>query len=69
MNFSFWPFLWFGLPGRLLTISSEQANQRLASRGRRLEISSESVFLYFQASGPYAYPKHQIRLFFGDLLF
>ena len=19
MNFSFWPFLWFGLPGRLLT--------------------------------------------------
>ena len=20
MNFSFWPFLWFGLPGRLLTL-------------------------------------------------
>ena len=20
MNFSFWPFLWFGLPGRLLAI-------------------------------------------------
>ena len=27
MNFSFWPFLWFGLPGRLLTFLS----------GRRLE--------------------------------
>ena len=20
MNYSFWPFLWFGLPGRLLTV-------------------------------------------------
>ena len=23
MNFSFWPFLWFGLPGRLLTVEFE----------------------------------------------
>ena len=28
MNFSFWPFLWFGLPGRLLILSGvAPANQ------------------------------------------
>ena len=24
MNFSFWPFLWFGLPGRLLTLRAQR---------------------------------------------
>ena len=28
MNFSFWPFLWFGLPGRLLIIARSSQRRR-----------------------------------------
>ena len=33
MNFSFWPFLWFGLPGRLLKKGSERVPRRGCEEG------------------------------------
>ena len=38
MNFSFWPFLWFGLPGRLLNIPQQTDSGTWAIVVRRGEI-------------------------------
>ena len=35
MNFSFWPFLWFGLQGRLLTKDEENPNPKAENHGNR----------------------------------
>ena len=54
MNFSFWPFLWFGLPGRLLTILAVkvssvailgQAALLLKSAPRSCDVSSGCRFV------------------------
>ena len=43
MNFSFWPFLWFGLPGRLLIdLQNSHPQRRLCSRAKE----STQTFLY-----------------------
>ena len=36
MNFSFWPFLWFGLPGRLLIRCPEGKPESLGDFNSRL---------------------------------
>ena len=43
MNFSFWPFLWFGLPGRLLIEGFlEEVLLRRVLRRRLVRVSIET---------------------------
>ena len=49
MNFSFWPFLWFGLPGRLLAkviLTSQGYNNlaRLKVKSNPKRFSGQAVF-------------------------
>ena len=43
MNFSFWPFLWFGLPGRVLTFASHDSSP---NSNRKLIEAQQRYFSY-----------------------
>ena len=43
MNFSFWPFLWFGLPGRLLIVSGSALLSDTQNHNRKIIISCRAV--------------------------
>ena len=43
MNFSFWPFLWFGLPGRLLKVVSENNFVIFSARMAQLLFPAELI--------------------------
>ena len=46
MNFSFWPFLWFGLPGRLLTKRIFRANFILQTgQSKKCHVSNQFRFV------------------------
>ena len=46
MNFSFWPFLWFGLPGRFLRIGGVRRLQSHAYGPKNLTTGSLPVLLH-----------------------
>ena len=49
MNLSFWPFLWFGLPGRLLTCSGIHDRKKCSGNlfGKHFSADSTAVYLPF----------------------
>ena len=60
MNFSFWPFLWFGLPGRLLT---EVSNTLCGDLHRVLQGAAQrggAILLHFYDSpDPFFMQQHE----------
>ena len=44
MNFSFWPFLWFGLPGRLLMVVALHMDYLLKRKGEAFLLTVGAFF-------------------------